>query len=465
MTRVRVNEPNRPGTEHRVGGHPRGHASPRPRAAASAATGLVRLASDPQRRSRPPTAEAATRQASSVATGAPRGVRRATSNHVQPSGAATSQVQPGSPSGGERRRPRPRRRAAPPAGPAGLSTGLSTGLSPGSAGRQRRHQRVTKGAISARVASPMPDTSSSSSTARERAVLGAEGQDRLRGDRADAGQLLELGLRGAVDVHHRDRGAEPPAAGAAAAEAATPPGAPAPPPRSARRRPAPGPGSGSPSADTGTGTARGLQRVDDPRPGRQRRDPGAPDLAGDVRPRCCRPGDGRGPGRCRRRGPATARRGRGRLPGTRSDDGDQRRTAVEARPAAGCRGARRPAHHPPGGQRRARPRPAARATRQVRRRQPDPALQRRRQPVVGPAADRGARPTGRWACRPGPGVVTGRVRAEALRSLGRVARRTRPVPGGSGTPPGPDGSRRARRSAAPAVAVPPRRPRSLGGPP
>ena len=64
-----------------------------------------------------------------------------------------------------------------------------------------------------------------------------------------------------------------------------------------------------------------------------------------------------------------------------------------------------------------------------------------------------ARPTGRCACRPG---IPSCRRAGAPPP--RVARRTRPVTRGSGSPPGPDGSRRARRSAAPTVAVPPRRP-------
>ena len=98
---------------------------------------------------------------------------------------------------------------------------------------------VTCGARSASVFSPMPSTSSSSSTDGEGAVGGAPVEDLLRGDRPDARQGVELLGRGGVEV---DQGAHRVGRGRARAGRDATGRQPAGRPGSAPRRPAPGPG-------------------------------------------------------------------------------------------------------------------------------------------------------------------------------------------------------------------------------
>ncbi len=316
-------------------------------------------------------------------------------------------------------------------------------------GRQRRHQSVTKGAISASVASPMPDTSSSSSTEVKRAVLAAERQDRPGRHRADPGQQLQVGLGGAVEVHQRRRGR-------AARRPCPRPVRPRP-----RRRPPAAPGTPtticSPSASTRarlsvpvrhprTGAAGRLQRVDDPGAQRQGGDPRPADLAGDV--------DHDAPGRRRRCGggggdAAASRTGRRSPVGTaaRAEGADATTGRDVSRPPA------RSAHQAldrQGG----RDHSASTARCAEVQSRPGPAGSA----AAGRAPSRPPTPAGRPAGgRAGPGHPPG-PRPACLRPSARGARRTRPRTGGSGCPRGPGGSRRARRSAAPAVAVPPRRP-------
>ena len=131
----------------------------------------------------------------------------------------------------------------------------AVGARRGPARARRRRQRgapahtVTRSRMSARVTSPMPSTSSSSSTLVNGAVGGAPVEDRLGGHRADAGQRVELLEGRGVDVDRSRR----PAPGIPARSGTVPErrrrsrsaaarARPRRPPGSARRRPAAGQG-------------------------------------------------------------------------------------------------------------------------------------------------------------------------------------------------------------------------------
>ena len=82
----------------------------------------------------------------------------------------------------------------------------AVGRADGARAPRRRWQRrapahtVTRSRMSASVASPMPSTSSSSSTLVKAPLRAAPVEDRLAGHRADAGQGVELLEGGGVDV-------------------------------------------------------------------------------------------------------------------------------------------------------------------------------------------------------------------------------------------------------------------------
>ena len=289
-----------------------------------------------------------------------------------------------------------------------------------------RGHTVTCGAISASVASPMPETSSSSSTALNAPCSVAPLQDRRGGHRPDPGQRLELGLVGGVEVAPgRPVRRRPPGADAA--------GRP--------HRPATGTPTTTCSPSTRTrarlsalrstprrGATRRLDGVDHPRPGGQhaRSRVAAPcpatstttSAAGDPARRRAAPV------------PATgARRAVGR-------GGHQRGGGASVTDRAGTRSPGSPARRAPGehshhrgdqhGQRR-----------EVRRHRSGPALQA--SPATGPAASHPARRPGRRdarACRPGRPRgrrADRRPAADRVATSGRLAaRRTRPGPSATG---------------------------------